>query len=373
MMNVWQTLKAWPGPVVLYGTGNGADKLLDAFALYGIEAAGVFASDGFVRHRVFRGYPVLSYAEARERFPGMMIAVAFASSLLGVMAQIDALAARHPLVMPAVPVITGDARIGRSELFDDDYREAHREALDNVRASLADEESRALFDDVTAFRLTGALPLLRRHTASPGAVWTLLRQGRGAFRTACDLGAYRGDTVLEMLRELPGLTRLLAFEPDPRSFSRLAALISHPAAGETPLYKTAFSVYNMAVWDTSALLCFGGDGGRGSSLTADGRPNRNRAGTRPVRAMPLDAILGGQPVDYIKFDVEGAEAHALRGAAAAIRTYAPVLRVALYHRTGDLWELPLLIRSLRPDYRLYLRRTLCYPDWDLDLLCLPPL
>lgn len=46
---VWTRLQAETRPVVLYGMGDGADKILDRFAQLGIAAAGVFASDEFVR------------------------------------------------------------------------------------------------------------------------------------------------------------------------------------------------------------------------------------------------------------------------------------------------------------------------------------
>ncbi len=47
--SVWEFFQNCGKPVVLYGMGDGADKVLNAFAYYGIEVSGVFASDGFVR------------------------------------------------------------------------------------------------------------------------------------------------------------------------------------------------------------------------------------------------------------------------------------------------------------------------------------
>ena len=78
--DVWTILSESDKPLVLYGTGDGADKILNVMEEKGITAAGVFASDGFVRQRQFRGMPVLSYADAREQFGDMLVVVAFASS-----------------------------------------------------------------------------------------------------------------------------------------------------------------------------------------------------------------------------------------------------------------------------------------------------
>ena len=68
MNDLWQTLASLSAPLVLYGTGDGADKILDVMEAKGLHADGVFASDGFVRKRTFRGMPVLSYREALARF-----------------------------------------------------------------------------------------------------------------------------------------------------------------------------------------------------------------------------------------------------------------------------------------------------------------
>ncbi len=70
----------------------------------------------------------------------------------------------------------------------------------------------------------------------------------------------------------------------------------------------------------------------------------------------MDEILADRKPTYIKFDVEGAEHDALVGGTGTITANMPVLAVCLYHRPHDLWDLPLLVRSMRPDYRMYLRR-----------------
>ena len=86
---------------------------------------------------------------------------------------------------------------------------------------------------------------------------------------------------------------------------------------------------------------------------------------------PLDEILADSKPTYIKFDVEGAEHDALVGASETIKANLPVLAVCLYHRPEDLWDLPLLVRSLRPDYRMHVRR---YSDerWETVLYAVPP-
>ena len=72
-------------------------------------------------------------------------------------------------------------------------------------------------------------------------------------------------------------------------------------------------------------------------------------------------------MDYIKYDVEGAEAEALMGSRRIIERDAPALLVSAYHRSSDLFRLPLLVHGLNPRYKLYLRRMAGVPAWDINL------
>ena len=82
---VWEKAAQTKKPILLYGTGNGADKILDELTRLGVRVSGVFASDGFVRKRTFRGFPVLSYSEAKEQFGDFLVLVAFGTNRPDVM------------------------------------------------------------------------------------------------------------------------------------------------------------------------------------------------------------------------------------------------------------------------------------------------
>jgi len=118
----------------------------------------------------------------------------------------------------------------------------------------------------------------------------------------------------------------------------------------------------MAVGSHRGRLRFDVTGTAGSSVGA---------GSDTVEVAPLDEILADRRPTYIKFDVEGAEHDALVGGSRTISANMPVLAVCLYHRPEDLWDLPLLVRSMGPDYRLYVRR---YSDerWETVLYAVPP-
>ena len=75
-------------------------------------------------------------------------------------------------------------------------------------------------------------------------------------------------------------------------------------------------------------------------------------------------------MDYIKYDVEGSEKEALEGSRKTIETYAPKLLVSLYHRSEDIFTLPLMIQKMNPAYRFYVRKLRYVPAWDLNLYAL---
>jgi hypothetical protein len=54
--DLWQHLSESKKPVVLYGMGDGAEKIIDVLNEKGISLSGIFASDGFVpkKEKLFR-------------------------------------------------------------------------------------------------------------------------------------------------------------------------------------------------------------------------------------------------------------------------------------------------------------------------------
>jgi hypothetical protein len=86
-----------------------------------------------------------------------------------------------------------------------------------------------------------------------------------------------------------------------------------------------------------------------------------------IPARSVDSILGGKSATLIKMDVEGFEREAIWGASSTISHFSPKLMVSLYHRNQDIFELPLLIRKLNPEYKFYIRHQLYIPAWETNL------
>ena len=345
--DVWDRLAADTRPICIYGTGNGADKIMDELDRRGISVFGVFASDGFVREREFRGHRVVSYGEICRSFDDFVVLLAFGTSRPDVLANIDRIKEEHTLLCPDVPAFGG-------VIFDSSYYREHYDGFLSLHGALADDESRRVLSLILQYKLTGECSPLYGSASDGEPGEGVLNYER--YETMIDLGAYSGDTMRDAIGKMPRLQRIFALEPEPHAYRKLIAYtetVSHPQ----------IITYNAAAWSGNTTIEFTSDSGRGSSASAQGH---KRTRTRIAAALAVDRIADTR-IDYIKFDVEGAEAEALSGSAATIRRDRPDLLVSVYHRTEDLLTLPALVKGLCPNHKLYLRRERGVPAWGINL------
>ena len=347
---LWERLRETEKTVVMYGMGNGADKILSVCERYGVTVSDFFASDGFVRGHSFHGKRVQSYSEVKEKYgaENIIVLLSFASSLPDVLENFKRVASECEMYAPDVPVC-GD------ELFTYEFAKAHADEIRRAYDLLADDESRRIFENTIAYKLTGDISYLFDAESDKDEVYrSLLRADE--IRTYADLGAYNGDTIRELMAYAPNLSEVVAFEPDRRSFRKLSEFcdtLTHPTVEKI----------NAAAWNERATLTFGDEGNRNSGLFAKGK-------SVEVAAISLDEVMEGRAVDYVKYDVEGCEREALMGSKDTILSCKPRLLVSAYHRSEDVFALPLQIAAMRPDYKIYLRRYPYVPAWDLNLICI---
>ena len=213
--DLWQYLAETDKPIVMYGMGNGADKILTVCEDRGIAVRDFFASDGFVRGHSFHGKQVMHYADMVEKYGAgqFIVLLSFASSLPDVMANFYRIAAETELYAPDVPVCGGT-------LFDLDFYHEHHTELEQVEAMLADEESREIFRNVISYKITGDIRYLRTAESDPDTVYMQLLN-TAEYMAYADLGAYNGDTIRETLAYFPTVKRITAFEPSPKTFPSL--------------------------------------------------------------------------------------------------------------------------------------------------------
>lgn len=344
MESSWERLKNSSLPIVIYGTGNGADRVLDELARLKIKASAVAASDGFVRHRSFRGFEVKSISALENELGDFTVALAFASPLPAVIENIKALSTRRSVIMPSVPVYGDD-------IFNKDFLKTHLAKTESAYNLLADEKSKAVFESIIKFQITGELSYAFNCESEKSDAFSLLKLTDS--ENYLDLGAYRGDTIYEFLSYVNGYAHITAAEPDKKAFRKLA---------ESCGGLENISLLNLAVWNGCGTLPFGGGKGRGSSTFC---------GSESIPCADTDTLNQKYGIfTYIKADIEGAEKEFLEGAQKTLREYRPKLNIAAYHRSEDIFYLINRIHEINKDYKIYLRHHPHISFWDTNLYCI---
>lgn len=130
-------------PVLLYGMGSGADKILALLSGAGdTRRRACSPSDGFVRGHSYRGMRVLTRREAEERFGSFTALLAFGLEG-GPDEALRAVASRHRLLAPNLPVY-GAGRLDKA------YIRQNAARILYVYERLADDYSKRLFTSCSA-------------------------------------------------------------------------------------------------------------------------------------------------------------------------------------------------------------------------------
>jgi FkbM family methyltransferase len=356
---LWDYLKESDRPIVMYGTGDGADKILDVMQRYSLKPVTFTTSGDFGMNKTFRGYPVLPFEETVRRFRDFIILICFGSDNPEVLDKIYSLADKYEVYAPDLPV-TGEG------IYTPDYIEENKPKLDKVRKLLADEKSRQVFDGWLEYRLSGKLDVLESISDSREQMMSLFKFKHNEF--FIDAGAFKGDTVEEFLRlvkqhetpSVPKFDKIVAIEPDANNHMTIRRkFYAYGSAIFIPI--------NAAAWDKDEVVTFTVKSGRAGTVAKGGVGAVKRRQVE-IPGVKIDTLCSECKPTYIKIDVEGAEAQVLAGARAVIIKHRPKILVSLYHRIEDMFELPLLLHSYFGRYKFYLRKTRCFPGWEFNLI-----
>lgn len=337
---LWQYLKSANKPIVLYGMGNGADKIINVLESHGISFDGVFASDGFVRDKVFHGFKISSYAELKEKFGDMIVLLCFGSDREEVLQNVKRIAGESELYAPDVPVIGG-------EIFSEKYLKDNANELKWVYERLCDDLSRKTFENTVKYKLTGKIEyLLECETNVDEPYESFLKFSEN--ERFLDLGAYNGDTVLDFVHRVNKYDKIIAVEPDSKTFKKLL--------------KNTENIKNTECKN----LCISSFVGEAPFGMKHGRNSKAFTGDVLAKFVTIDHIVGDRGVSYIKMDIEGEELNAILGAEHTIKHFSPKMLISCYHRTEDILTLPKAVFDIKKDYKLYMRHFHSLPAWDTN-------
>lgn len=180
-----------------------------------------------------------------------------------------------------------------------------------------------------------------------------------------DVGAFDGDTIETFsqacIKQNVDFKRIYAFEPDPSSYLQLinnfntdARISCHKLALGSQVGKVKFLSSNAVDNDKYAVGI------------------QHQQGDVSVDILPMDEFVFDDVPTIIKMD-PGANVipDILDGAVNTIQQFQPTLILGAYHSLKALFEIPLLVHKICPEYKIYLRHG-TYHLSDTDMFAIPP-
>lgn len=244
---------------------------------------------------------------------------------------------------------------------------SHREQINKVREFLKDEKSKWIYDqfvEKVKYNIKDYSDIaddLYEHYFSDG----IFQYKKDEI--LIDGGSFDGDDTIWfdnlLLQQGLRLKKSLCFEPDTNNFGNTyrnlekyyntrALLDGCRQCAEAE----RFTVFKAGLYEKQCGIGFYEYGAHSSRFT-DGES------TSSVNAVKLDDIAANENISFIKFDLEGADVPALRGAEETIKRCKPKLALSIYHNIEDLWEIPLMVKAMVPEYQLFIRHHTIYL-WD---------
>lgn len=334
---LWEALK--DEDVLLYGIGDGADKIFARCEEYGINVVGVFVTDSFYREKTYKGFKILKRSEALQNFSDAVILLCFGLFEPADLEDIKQLSKERTVYAPDVPVL-GEGLVTYQSL------KSKREDIEKAYSLLYSDADREIFKNLLEYKLSGNItPLISAETSRANDLKSLFSLKRPY--TFADLGAYRGDTIEETISLFGEPKKVYALEPAPVNFRKM-----QEAYGD----KENYILIQSAAYKENREVPFSDKSGRGAKI----------GGKRTVKAITVDC-LALEELDYLKIDVEGAEADALTGAKETINRTKPFISLSAYHRMWDMVDLILYINKAHPFYKIHLRHHPYIPAWDVML------
>lgn len=204
------------------------------------------------------------------------------------------------------------------------YEQNHiKEKFAKVKALLADDYSKIIYQKRIDFLTKGDLSLISDYFTETLEYFQPCYYNEKHvtdFEVLVDCGAYTGDTIESFIDAMHGKYRkIYAYEPDERYYNIASQYIKDK--------KLNVQLAQKAVGECS--------------------------GNGNIPIVSLDEDIN-EKITWIKMDIEGYELSALRGAKKLIQKYRPKLTICLYHNVQDIYEIPLYLNEIVPEYRFKL-------------------
>lgn len=311
----------------IWGTGNTAELYQEGFLRLereGFQIKGY--CDNFQKDSVFfHGKPVISPCELQEQENSIVL-----------------ICSPQPGVIHAVGEQLDEMQMEWYPIDEVILKEHQREILQCFDL-MEDELSKKTYAEIVKCRIQGENPGSRLCSGEPYFAFAPFKKLKPG-EIFIDCGAYVGDTIEKYIEtKLGTFGKIIAFEPDSGKFAAMQKRVKR-LEDEWDV-KDSITLYPYGVGDKSADIGFQ-EYKDNNKLGA--KLSEAAEGTSVCRMVAMDDFV--QEYSFLKADIESYEYKMLLGAEHGIQANKPLLALSIYHNAVDLYEIPLLIRKMVPEY-----------------------
>ncbi len=332
-------LKKQTLPLLMWGAGQSAIEVSQYLKENGVALADVFVDDNYYTDNlVFEGKPVLSYSMVKEKYGD--INVILGNSSYEKKQEFEGQKSIKNLYF------FFSMSYGVFEKTPKSYIQQYQQEYEDVYSILEDEESKENFLAYLKTRVSGNHKYVSECFKQEANFFhnDIFRIGKN--EVYIDVGAFDGDTIRLFLQENNGdYDEIYAIEADPVNRKKLEQYIADAGVGR-------IHVTGNGAWNTYGKLQFCESGLQTSGLSA-GEDERSSSW---IDVQPVDDMFDyKKEITLLKINYFEGVREAVEGAAAILQKFAPKLVITVGFNCDNIRELPLLIKQINPDYRIYLR------------------
>jgi FkbM family methyltransferase len=379
-------------PVIICCAGDLGKQMLSTLQSYGIFPAAMCENDSEKINRLYLNTPITSFEKAIESHPGALFVLAIHKHRDAIYQQLIT----NGIPPNSIKCANSDSDLiyqyigigtqGQISIYKEHRSTKNSIAYLSERQNRIAHASEILYDEKSRQLLTTKLALLASHGqftlfsdyihefSEPYRDFGLLGYegtpedyyyfNNDIFNINdnelyIDVGAFDGDTIDTFIdactKNGKQYQEIIAFEPDPGCFEKLHKKYSS--------HKN-ISLQQIGLWSSTTQVRFlstqGGAYEQGAAIS--------ESGDITIHTTSLDDFLKGSRVSLIKMDPPGnILPEVIKGAVSTIQKHRPNLAIGAYHGPDSIFELPLLVNAICPEYRIALRQNTCHLC-DTDLL-----
>jgi len=323
-------------PIVIWGFGGMISFICDNLKKYGIRVDYIIENNTERCGLYFEGIPIISFTELKAKYSDCNI-------LIGVVTK--------RFVNEITNQIKTDGQYKNVFFFELFYPfgnytidkiKKDLKSINAVIEFLADEKSKIVYKQKIRYLATkelGSLDFVRDNERNQYYDEELidLTEKDGLF---IDRGAYHGENTDALFHRFSvSNIKSICIDADENNIAFLKNKYKN---------RKNVDVRLAALHEKNGTITFSNSGDRGGKVSEHNEGNI-------VPTIGIDDEYRNQKIAFIKLDIEGSEKECLTGAKQCILRDKPILAICIYHTVEDHWEIPYLIKKLRPDYKIYIR------------------